>query len=114
MNPHILTRRLRAGALGVALATAAGASPAAPQVTRLTPPSELFSSGTPSPVISRFLPGQRFDLQATVIPDTGTTIKSVQFSVDGRAVRGTVTLKIDGLIPSLPAGAHVSFSRGAL
>ncbi len=111
MNPHILTRRLRAGALGVALATAAGASPAAPQVTRLTPPSELFNSGAPSPVISRFLPGQRFDLQATVIPDTGATIKSVRFSVDGRAVRGTVTLKIDGLIPSLPAGTTVASLR---
>mgnify|MGYP003334564802 CR=1 FL=1 len=36
---------------------------AAPTVTRLTPPSELFASGQAEPVIARFLPGQRFDLQ---------------------------------------------------
>ncbi|HJU39854.1 MAG TPA: hypothetical protein VJ724_09800, partial [Tahibacter sp.] len=51
-------------ALGVAALPAGAVS-----VSRLTPPSELFSSGQPAPVIARFLPGQRFDLQATVFPD---------------------------------------------
>lgn len=56
------------------------------QITRLTPPSELFSSGTADPVIARFLPGQLFDLQATVQPDSGTTITNFAFSVDGLVV----------------------------
>ena len=50
-------------------ALAGGSAVAAPTVSRLTPPSELFASGQPEPVIARFLPGQRFDLQATVKPD---------------------------------------------
>ena len=57
---------------------------AAPSVSRLTPPSELFSSGQTAPVIARFLPGQRFDLQATVRPDDAAkSITSAQFSIDG-------------------------------
>lgn len=55
------------------------------QVSRLTPPSELFSSGNPAPVIARFLPGQKFDLQATVQPDPGTTVESFTFYVNGQA-----------------------------
>ena len=41
-----------------------GQALAAPTISRLTPPSELFASGRPAPVVARFLPGQRFDLQA--------------------------------------------------
>ncbi len=74
---------LRAASL-LALATALNGAVAAPSVSRLTPPSELFSSNNPSPpVIARFLPGQRFDLQATVRLDAGTTLKSFVFLVDG-------------------------------
>ncbi len=61
---------------------------AAPTVTRLTPPSELFRSGIPVPLIARFLPGQRFDLQATIAPDDPTkTIKSATFAIDGKTVQ---------------------------
>ena len=68
-------------------------SQAAPSVTRLTPPSALFSFNNANPpIISRFLPGQRFDVQATVSPDAGQTISGAQFSVDGTAIPGTVTL----------------------
>ena len=50
---------------------------ATPTVSRLTPPSALFSNTDPDPpYISRFLPGQRFDLQATVSPDAGQSITS--------------------------------------
>ena len=60
---------------------------AAPSVTRLTPPSELFSSGQAAPVIARFLPGQRFDLQATVRPDAADKqIVSASFTLDGKAI----------------------------
>lgn len=64
---------------------ACGASAAT--VSRLTPPSERFASGNAAPVIARFLPGQQFDLQATVQPDAGETIREFAFYVDGMSVR---------------------------
>jgi alkaline phosphatase len=87
--------------LGLALSTLCSA---APSVSRLTPPSELFASNsTRGPVIARFLPGQRFDLQATVRLDTGTTLKDFRFLVDGvptRPAPGTTSVVTAGL--SLP------------
>ena len=88
---------------------------AAPQVTRLTPPSTLFSANNPKPpIISRFLPGQRFDLQATISPDAGQTIPAAQFLVDGQIVNGTVWLTAatvagkptNTVVASLRAYAH--------
>ncbi|RBP38513.1 alkaline phosphatase [Roseimicrobium gellanilyticum] len=75
------------------VALAAGASFAAPTVTRLTPPSALFTynDATP-PIVARFLPGQRFDLQATIVPDAGQTITSAIFKVDGKPIGGAVSL----------------------
>jgi alkaline phosphatase len=75
---------------------AAGALPAAlaaPVVTRLTPPSERFATGRPEPVIARFLPGQRFDLQATLRPDPGQRITAARFLIDGQPVAATVALR---------------------
>ncbi|MEO7597815.1 MAG: alkaline phosphatase [Opitutus sp.] len=75
------------------LAASAASSLADPVVSRLTPPSLLFSTGVEGePYTSRFLPGQRFDLQATVRPDPGQLITSATFWVDGKPVGGTVTL----------------------
>ncbi|MEI6053120.1 MAG: hypothetical protein WCQ44_10495, partial [Opitutaceae bacterium] len=66
---------------------------AAPKVSRLTPPSALFTYGDPKPpIIARFLPGQRFDLQATIQPDAGALIVGAQFIVDGARLNGSVTL----------------------
>ena len=77
---------------------------AAPTVSRLTPPSELFASNTSTgPVIARFLPGQRFDLQATLRLDAGTTLADFRFLVDGvdtRPAAGTTSVVTTGL--SLP------------
>ena len=101
---HHSTSRLKTAAAltFVALASAVTAN-AAPTVSRLTPPSLLFSTGTSgAPYIARFLTGQRFDLQATIRPDAGKTITSATFSVDGSAVPGTVTL-----IPTTAAGLPV-------
>jgi alkaline phosphatase len=71
------------------VAWASASLSAAPAVTRLTPPSTLFSNNDPNPpIIARFLPGQRFDLQATIKPDPGATITQAQFYVDGRPVSG--------------------------
>lgn len=60
---------------------------AAPTVSRLTPPSELFSSGDLEPIIARFFVRQKFDLQATIRTDPGTTITRFEFKVDGRPVQ---------------------------
>lgn len=79
---------------------------AAPHVFRLTPPSELFVSGDSAPIVARFAPGQRFDLQATVIPDPGQTIVRVGFSVDGAPVTaapGASSLVTHGLAPLKPS-----------
>ncbi|WP_204313256.1 hypothetical protein, partial [Klebsiella michiganensis] len=64
---------------------------AAPNISRLTPPSNpALATAT---TLARFLPGQRFDLQATVQPDAGATITQVVFAVDGNTV---ATLSNDG------------------
>ena len=66
---------------------AAGSAFAAPTVTRLNPPSALFSYNDPTPpYTARFVPGQRFDLQATIQADAGQTITSVVFKVNGVTV----------------------------
>src|SRR6266540_3289275 len=73
---------------------------AAPVVSRLTPPSALFTFNDPGkPYIARFLPDQRFDLQATVRPDAGQIISEAVFFVDGSPVPGSVST-----IPATVAG----------
>jgi len=96
--PHRFLATLLVGIVGTsAVATAA------PTVSRLTPPSLLFSAGvTGAPYIARFLPNQRFDLQATIRPDSGQTIVSAVFAVDGTPVEGLVTL-LPCDAPGLPA-----------
>ena len=84
---HSLTRLM--GSLGLCAATLGtlGTASADPTVSRLTPPSALFSFGdTTPPIIARFFAGQRFDLAATVRPDAGTTITNAVFQVDGAPV----------------------------
>ena len=87
---------------------------AAPTVSRLTPPSELFASGDPNPVIARFLPGQRFDLQATVRPDDpAKSITGVAFSIDGKAVNAPVSMKscASGCVKEVPVNATIGSAR---
>ncbi|MDR2429900.1 MAG: alkaline phosphatase [Puniceicoccales bacterium] len=77
---------------GLALFAIADAT-AAPRVTRLTPPSLKFSEGREgAPYIAQFFTGQRFDLSATVQPDSGKTITDARFFVDGKKVPGVLTL----------------------
>jgi alkaline phosphatase len=115
MKHRILAAALAATSLFAARAEAL-------TISRLTPPSELFATdgASSTPIISRFVQGQRFDLQATVQPDAGQTIAAVQFLVDGVPIVGTVTLApatVAGLAPnsvvatlraysSLVAGVH--------
>jgi alkaline phosphatase len=98
--------------LCLALAAAAAAQ-AAPSVSRLTPPSELFSSGRPAPVIARFLPGQRFDLQATLRPDAGQALGEVRFQIDGKPVPAPVSLKSceQGCLKDVPKTAAIATVR---
>lgn len=65
-----------------------------PRVTRLNPPSLLFAQGqTEGPMIARFLPGQRFDLQATIsLPDAAMSVREVRFFVDQELVAGATSL----------------------
>jgi alkaline phosphatase len=90
------------------------AAQAAPSVTRLTPPSELFSSGQAAPVIARFLPGQRFDLQATIRPDDAAKqISSAVFAVDGKTIAAPVALKTceAACVKGVPANATLASIR---
>lgn len=88
----------------LAFAAAVSSAFATPVVRRLTPPSALFSFGVADePITARFLPGQRFDLQATISPDAGQTIASVRFLVDGRPVAGSVAIS-PATAAGLPAG----------
>lgn len=88
MQKHIHTTAL---AFGLMVSCCSSLN-AAPKVTRLTPPSELFSSGDAlPPIIARFMPGQRFDLQATISPDAGQTITGAQFLIDGAVIPNAVS-----------------------
>ncbi|HET7863474.1 MAG TPA: alkaline phosphatase [Burkholderiaceae bacterium] len=93
----------------------AGLAPAhaAPSVSRLTPPSALFATGQPDPVVARFLPGQRFDLQATVRPDAGRRITRVSFAIDGRPVTEPVALRDcgSGCVAGMPAESAIATVR---
>ena len=83
----------------------------APKISRLTPPSDLFSFGDPNPpVIARFLPDQRFDFQATIQPDAGSFIVGVKFVVDGADVPGSVTLVL-ATVAGLPVNTVVATLR---
>lgn len=102
--------------LGRAVAVAASAAAAisclqpahaTPTVRRLTPPSELFKSGDATPpIISRFLPGQRFDLQATISPDAGKLITGAQFLVDGNMIPAAVTWSVANAAATPPLAAN--------
>ena len=101
-------------ACAVASTWLACAAYAAPTVTRLTPPSELFSSGQPAPVIARFLPGQRFDLQATIRPDDAAQqISRAVFAVDGKTIAAPVALKTceAACLKGVPANATLASVR---
>lgn len=102
---------LTALALAVTAALSAGDALAAGQVTRLTPPSELFRSGQAQPVIASFAPGQRFDLQATIQPSDGSPVTAVKFTVDGVPVRGQPTLTTTGLVSGLAPASAVASQR---
>ena len=107
----LLAPRLGAAAL---LGLTALAASAAPSVSRLTPPSELFSSGRAAPVIARFLPGQRFDLQATLRPDdAGKSITAARFAIDGKPVDGNVALRncASGCLAGVPVNASIATVR---
>ncbi|WP_428309432.1 alkaline phosphatase [Hydrocarboniphaga sp.] len=95
----------------IALASAFCSQAHALSVSRLTPPSVLFASagGESSPVIARFVPGQRFDLQATVQPDAGQTISRAEFFVDGASV-GVVTPSSGGVTSLVTTGLNAGLA----
>ena len=88
MKNPVFARKTLNVLIAAALASAACASLAAPVISRLTPPSNPVVAGAST--LARFLPGQRFDLQATVRPDAGMSITAVTFAVDGVNVSAPV------------------------
>ncbi len=103
-HTSILTKTIAAAAL---VAGGASVADAAPVISRLNPPSALYSFGDPNPpIIARFLPGQRFDLQVTVRPDAGQTITGVTFQVNGVPVPGVVS-STPATVAGLPANTTV-------
>jgi alkaline phosphatase len=104
MKTPILTKTIAAVAFAISGFSVADA---APVISRLTPPSALFTFGDPQPpIIARFLPGQRFDLQVTVRPDAGQTITGVTFKVNGKTVPG-VAASTPATVAGLPANTTV-------
>jgi alkaline phosphatase len=100
--------------LGLSLSGLALTAQAAPTVSRLTPPSELFTSGRSAPVIARFLPDQRFDLQATLRPDDPSkTISNVRFAIDDKPVDALVALRdcATGCLTGVPTNAAIATVR---
>jgi alkaline phosphatase len=111
-NPPRARRALNTFAVAGVLLSAAQLAQSDPVISRLTPPSALFTFNDPGkPYISRFLPDQRFDLQSTVQPDAGETITKVQFYVDGKPVGGSVAAT-PATVAGLPANTTV-FTRRA-
>jgi alkaline phosphatase len=112
MSKSVFARKCIQVVIAAALGSTACASFAAPVVSRLTPPSNPISADATT--LSRFLPGQRFDLQATVRPDAGTTITGFQFLVDGvplAPAANTTSIVTTGLVAGLPAGTAVVSQR---
>jgi alkaline phosphatase len=113
MKHPVFARKCLHALLGAALGAVSGASFAAPTISRLTPPSNPVAAGAET--LARFLPGQRFDLQATVLPSGGGYITSVEFKVDNVTV-GTVsatppvTSVFSGNKSIVPASALSGFS----
>lgn len=118
-----MTTPLSRTLLGLALAAAIGQAAAAPAITRLTPPSNPASATATT--LARFLPGQRFDLQATVQPSAGTALTQIVFKVDGAVVAtfgndgtsanqfaGPVGLVKTGLVAGVASGSMVASLRG--
>jgi alkaline phosphatase len=108
---------LVAAAVASALAVGITSVNAAPVISRLTPPSQLFATGgvQSTPMIARFIAGQRFDLQATIRPDAGTTITQVDWSIDGKPYLpsvGTTSLVPATLITGTVPNAVVASVRG--
>ena len=93
-NPNETIMKTLPKSAWMAAALLVGASAMAdPVVRRLTPPSKKFALGiSDGPIIARFLPGQRFDLQATIAPDAGQTIVGATFQVAGVTLPGVVNL----------------------
>jgi len=104
MSKSVFARKCLSVAIAAALGGTACASYAAPTVSRLTPPSNPLSADATT--LARFLPGQRFDLQATVKADTGATITRFQFLVDGVAV------SVPAERTSIVSGSGVTVANG--
>ncbi len=122
MSIQILNRKRLRAVMTLVLVGSALTATATPTISRLTPPSELFSLNVQAPgtpITSRFIAGQRFDIQATVQPSTNNQISNVEFLVDGRflgvitaATGANTSVVTSGLVAGLAPNSAVVSLRG--
>lgn len=86
-----MQKYLAAGVAAVVLLHGAHLAAQAQSVSRLAPATNPVTSDNPRglPIVARFLPGQRFDLAATIDP-AGAAVSNIEFRIDG-AVVGSVS-----------------------
>ena len=112
--PNLMTISRVHFSLLIGLLAACFSAAAAPTVSRLTPPSELFTNQRAAPLIARFLTGQRFDMQATLRPDDASkNITDARFAIDDVALTLPVALRDCkvGCLPDVPANASIATLR---
>lgn len=102
--------------VGAAMLASAGVAVAQPVITRLTPPSKLFSSGDASPpIIARFAAGQRFDLHVSAHPSVDVMpgvpdITEVRFFVNDEDVSLPVSI-VPNTVSGLAADSVGAYLR---
>ena len=87
---------------------------AAPQISRFSPPSELFKSKKELPIVARFLPDQRFDIQSTIIPDSDKEkITKVVFYLDDVELKLPLSIKYcdTGCVTQVPKNTAIATIR---
>ena len=82
-----MKKYVAAGIAAVVLLQGAQLAARAQSISRLAPATNPVTGANPQglPVVARFLPGQRFDLAATVDP-AGAGVGNIEFRVDGALV----------------------------
>lgn len=103
-----MSKTLATLAIASVLAVGAENANADPAISRLTPPSNPISATATT--LARFIPGQKFDLQATVRPDAGQTITKVEFFVDDISVGVANAQPTVGVITSLVPATAITAS----
>lgn len=90
LKESLMRKYLAAGVAAVVLLHGPHLAVQAQSISRLAPATNPVTNDNPqgAPIVARFLPGQRFDLAATVNPG-GAAVSGIEFRVDGAVVGST-------------------------